>query len=242
MRTAAGLIVLATSVLLLTGCQTLPSPVEPAAQTRPAGHGRPALPAGREFVVDSRHSEIRVVVYPDGPMARLGHPHVIGGHVVDGRVVLAEPFESSALELSIDVRAMELDRPDWRLAEGFDPDIDPDAIEATRRNLIAREQLDAASHPFIRVRALALSGPKWQPDIRLQVTIKETVRELTVPVALHISDQALSATGRIIIRQSDFDIEPFSAAGGALRVADPVMIRFHVVARPTANDDQSFRG
>jgi hypothetical protein len=40
----------------------------------------------------------------------------------------------------------------------------------------------------------------------------------------------LTATGRFVFNQSDFGITPFSVAGGNLRVADSLLVRFRVVA------------
>ena len=221
-----------------TGCQTPTVMPGPEGQTRPADDAAPAWPdawpdewpEGRLFEVDPAASEVRIIVYPDGPLARFGHPHVIGGPVVRGQVMMTEPFEQSALRLVIDVRAIELDRAEWRADEGFDPEMSASDIRNTRDNMLSESQLDAKRHPEIRIESLGMSGPAWQPDIDVRVEVAGRQRELTVPVSLAMNADGLVASGRFSFNQSDFGITPFSAAGGNLRVADAVLVRFRIVA------------
>jgi polyisoprenoid-binding protein YceI len=218
------------AVIVLAACQAQPRPMA-AGETRAAGDQPIDWPEGQRFMVERDASEVRIVVYPAGSLARFGHPHVIGGAVIDGEVRLAEPFHESALRLRIDLDALEVDRPEWRSEEGFDPDMSSSAIEGTRDNLRSARVLDIERHPEIIIESIGINGPRWQPDIELRIGLRGQSRALTVPVALEIEDQQLTATGRFTLRQSDFDIEPFSAAGGNLQVADDILIRFRIVAR-----------
>jgi polyisoprenoid-binding protein YceI len=224
---------LATLIALvaLVGCQAQPRPPAADEQTRAASDTKIRLPQGRIFEAVSDRSEFRIVTWPAGPLARFGHAHVIGGSAVSGQVVLAEDFHASGLRLVIAVAALELDRPEWRLDEGFDPDLPEDTIRDTRDNLLSDALLNADEYPEILIEAVSVNGPPWQPDIDLRITLAGTARELTVPITLDIADQELAASGRISLRQSDFGIEPFSAAGGNLQVADDILIRFRIVAR-----------
>jgi hypothetical protein len=40
----------------------------------------------------------------------------------------------------------------------------------------------------------------------------------------------MTATGRLVVKHSDFGLVPFSAAGGLLKVADEVSIDFELLA------------
>jgi polyisoprenoid-binding protein YceI len=214
----------------VAGCQAVPQPPGEADQTRPAGTGAITLPEGRVYSVSREESELRVVVYPDGPLVRFGHAHVIGGAVVDGRVVLSDELHESGLRLEVRVTDLEVDRPEWRVDEGFDPDMPESAVSGTRRNMLSEAVLDADAHPLIVIESLGMRGPLWQPDLDVRITLRGVGRELTVPVALEKDRSRLVATGRFTIRQSDFDMRPFSAMGGRLQVADEMLIRFRVVA------------
>jgi polyisoprenoid-binding protein YceI len=92
------------------------------------------------------------------------------------------------------------------------------------------ELLDARTYPEIRIESVGISGPRWQPDIRALVTLAGATREVTVPVALTLGNETLTASGRFVIRQTDFDLTPYSTAGGALRVSDEVLVRFRILA------------
>lgn len=220
-------------MLLLAGCQSLPPAPDGVSTATPTDASVSPWPAGTRFVVDRDRSRLRLIVRAEGPMAGLGHPHVVGGSVIEGEVVLAEPFRDSALRLTIDVGALAVDRPEWRAAEGFEAEVDAEAIEGTRRNMLSPALLDAEAHPEIRIESIAITGPRWQPDIRARVSLAGETRALTVPVALNIQHGTLTAAGRFVIRQTDFGLTPYSAAGGALRVSDEILVRFRIIASIT---------
>jgi len=221
----------AVSVLaLLVGCTGVPErPAEEAASV-PWPDFAPAESGEAVYRVVPESSHLRIRVDPEGPMARLGHSHVMGGDVVTGTVVLGSSAGSARLELEIDAALLDVDRPEWRSAAGLEPKLDPEAISETRSNMRGERVLDVAGHPKIRVRSVGVAGPAWMPDVTVRIRLRGEVREATVPVAVERTDQRLSASGALDLLQSDFGIEPFSAAGGALRVSDRMQIRFRIVA------------
>lgn len=230
---------LAAALALLVACQAPHGPPAGPDLSRPADSARPPAPeaptGGRIYHVTRDDSRLRVVLYPEGPLSRFGHPHVVGGAAVDGWVALTGELHASALRLEVHVADLDVDRPEWRSAEGFDPQMPGSAVADTRRNMLSGAVLDSAAHPRIVIESLGVTGPAWQPDVDVRITLRGVARDLTVPVALNVTDARLIATGRFMIRQSDFGIEPFSAAGGRLRVADRLLIRFRVVARATGD-------
>lgn len=216
---------------LLIGCATTPEPSEPPAE--PAEWPSFAQPQSDEnvFRVDSSASEVLVRVDPEGPMARMGHSHVVGGPVLSGIVVTGSGIGDARLDLEIDVAAIEVDRPQWRRAQGLKPELDADAINGTRDNLRSERVLNVSEHPAISIRSVAVTGPDWIPTVTARIRLRGEIREVAVPVAVTRSGQTIQAIGQFEVLQSDFGIEPFSAAGGALRVSDRMQIRFRIVAR-----------
>ncbi|WP_083908751.1 YceI family protein [Thioalkalivibrio thiocyanodenitrificans] len=221
---------MAAAAVLLAACQAVPQPPPGVAESRPADAADLHLPEGRTYRVSREDSELRIVLFPAGPLARFGHPHVIGGTVIEGTIVLAEDPGDSGLRLEVDVPALQVDLPGWRMAEGFEAELAQSDIDATRRNMLSEQVLDARAHPVVVIESIGLRGPVWQPDMEVRITLRGVARELTVPVALNVTPERLSATGRFVIRQSDFGIEPFSVAGGRLQVADELLIRFRIRA------------
>ena len=86
----------------MAGCSTTPSPTPPAVSASPAASGEvlPSLPDGRRYIVDPAASHLRIILGAEGPLAALGHPHVIGGPVIGGTVVIADRWQDSAFRLS----------------------------------------------------------------------------------------------------------------------------------------------
>jgi hypothetical protein len=233
---AAG-IVLALA-LCLSGC-SLPEPDQRAA-TAETLLDWPELPqATPERIVlqiDRNASQVRIRVDPAGPLARLGHSHVIGGSVLDGRVLLGETLEDSAVDLALDVAALEVDRPDWRTEAGLEPDLDPDAVAGTRSNLLGPRVLDSDRFPRIEVRSTSLqhSAEGWRMNARIR--LQDRIHAVELPLQLSLEGQALVATGEFERSHAELGLEPFSTAGGALRVGDPIGFRFRIVAVGRSDD------
>jgi len=226
-------------MLILSGCATVrtgPSEADTGTPTLNQPEMTTQLPEGQRFVISPETSELRIVLQADGALARLGHPHVIGGGVIEGVLVIAERWQDSVFQLWLPVDALLVDVPEWREEEGFNPHLEESAIEATRGNMLSEGQLNAANHPFLSVESLNVTGPQWQPDIDVLITVAGQSSEWTIPVALDWDSHQLRATGQIRVKLSELGIEPFSALGGRLRVADDIVVRFTVHALAEGTD------
>lgn len=188
------------------------------------------LPDQLALQVDRDASRVLIQVDAAGPLARLGHSHIIGGSVVEGRVLLGQTLENSALDLQLDVSAFEVDRPDWRAGAGLEPELDAEAVAGTRRNLLGPRVLDAERHPKIGVRATALQRTDQDWTIAARVRLQGRVHAIELPLQLRVEDGALVASGQFERDHAALGLAPFSVAGGALRVADPIRIQFRIVA------------
>lgn len=226
-------------MLILSGCapvRTAPSDADTGTPKTDQPEMTTQLPDGQRFVITPEASELRIVLQADGALARLGHPHVIGGAVIEGVLVIAERWQDSAFQLWLPVDALVVDVPEWREDEGFNPHLEETAIEATRRNMLSEGQLNAASYPFLTVESLKVTGPRWQPDIDVRITVAGQASEWTIPVALDWDTHQLTATGQMQVKLSELGIEPFSALGGRLRVADDIVVRFTIHALAEGTD------
>lgn len=215
---------------LLFGCAAAPERSADESASVPWPPFAAATPDETVYRVDRKTSELRIRVEPEGPMARLGHSHVIGGNVIDGTVVLGDGQESARIDLRIDASSLDVDKPRWRTAEGLEADLDQGAVSGTRANMRGERVLDIANYPEISIRSAGIEGPAWLPDITVRIRLRGAVREVGVPVTIERTERRLIASGSLDLLQSDFGIEPFSTAGGALRVSDRMRIRFRIVA------------
>jgi hypothetical protein len=219
-------------LLLLVACQATPLPGESGATAATADIPI-AIPADApRFIVDPEASEVRLLVYRAGPLARFGHNHVISGRV-RGEIRAGGRAAESGFRLEIPVESFVVDPPAARAEEGdgFAEDISEQARQATRDNMFGKDILDAAARPLIEIDSVALVGPRWNPTVVGRVTLRGTTRDLRFSAAVVEHDDLLTVVATFRIRQSDFGMTPFTTLGGGLRVSDAVDIRLRLVAR-----------
>jgi polyisoprenoid-binding protein YceI len=178
-----------------------------------------------------------------GPLAPLGHAHVLRATKLEGELWLAEPLEHSRLQLRVPVESISVDDPQARAAAGgeFAQPLPEEARRGTREHLLGERQLDAVHFPQILLEAASLQVAQGdvaagEGSLALRVTLRDRSTVLAVPVAWEQGageqgTRVLRARGQFTLSQSALGIEPYSVGGGALRVADEVDVRFEIVAR-----------
>jgi polyisoprenoid-binding protein YceI len=183
--------------------------------------------------VDPERTVVTVIVRRAGPLARLGHDHVITSADERGSVWVGPIPARSAFELELPVDRFEVDLPGARASAGaeFGAPVPDEARAGTRQNMLRREVLDAAGFPVITVRSIAASGDWPQPVIRLEVTLRGARREFEIPVSIELDATTVVARGEVRFNQTDFGMAPFSVAGGAIQVADTLEVRFEIAAQ-----------
>lgn len=189
--------------------------------------------AATRYVIAGDASELLVLAYRAGPLARLGHNHVIVTRALSGSVSLNDTLEESAVVLEFPVDSLAVDEPEVRRAEGpaFEGTIPPDDIAATRENMLGPELLEADSHPTIRIESTAVSGSLPNVMVTASIAVKGRRFPVDVPVSVNTFEGGLVAVGRVRIDHSAVGLEAFRVALGSLRVADELQIRFRIVAR-----------
>lgn len=184
------------------------------------------------YAVDPQASEVRLLVYRDGPLARFGHNHVIVGRV-HGEIRAGDTTAASGFRLEIPVASLVVDPPAARAEEGeeFAAPVSDPARRGTRENMLGADVLDAPVHPLIRIESVALTGPPWAPTVTARVTLRGATRDLNFPAAVVRTGDSLVVIASFRISQSDFGIKAFTALNGGLRVRDALDVRVRVVAR-----------
>ncbi len=218
-------------LLCLGACQTppeYPTPAVPAGPTLP-----PPTAQATRYAIRSELSDVRFLVYRAGPLARLGHSHVVRPRTILGEMYLANDFHRSGFALVMPVADFQVDAAEARSVEGeeFAQPPDAEAIAGTARNMLGRSVLDAARYPQIDIRSVGLVGPAWAPDVTVRITLRGVERDMTVPVAIDYRDEQVAVTAVFEVNQTDFGITPLSVLGGALQVANTVRVRMRLVAR-----------
>ena len=213
----------------LAACTPAGRPPPPAEQIAPAA----AAGGGVRYRIDPLRSELRILVYRAGPLARLGHNHVLLARDLAGEVWLPADPAAARFAVSFPVAALAVDEPAARREEGEEFASEPSAedVAGTRRNLEGPALLDAARYPVIRLDGVAAQGPGGL-IARARVVVREHAAELEVPVEVARTPAELVVRGGFTVEQHALGLEPFSVALGALRVRDDLAVRLRLVAAP----------
>src|SRR5580692_5409763 len=111
-------IAIAVAVVSLAACGA-PRP-RPITRPLPVQAVLQSLPAPGEYPIDSSGSELRLLVYRSGPLANLGHNHVMVNRAVTGRVQVGADLAASSFFLRMRADGFVVDDAQARLEEGAD--------------------------------------------------------------------------------------------------------------------------
>jgi hypothetical protein len=235
--------------LVLAACGALearhPATKTPQVPVWPIDHGSP----GAIYRIDETQSELRILVYRAGPLARLGHNHVMVNRGLRGAVNLTGAAGAPALWLNVPAAAFTVDDAQARAEEGADfaAPVPDDARSGTLQNMLSAAVLDAAEFPEITVRSVAVASRQGAEDpgatgatgateatrtMVASVTVGVAGHESTIDVlfAVQMESGRLSATGTLELRQSALGLTPYSLMLGALQVQDQMTVKFKIVA------------
>jgi hypothetical protein len=237
--------------LLLAACGA-PRPRHAPPQNPVESPSTPNLPvSGRVYRIDESHSELRILVYRAGPLAHLGHNHVIINRSLHGVVNVAAG--GSAFSVEVPVGGFVVDDAQARSEEGpdFAAAVPDDAKSGTLRNMLGTALLDADEFPTIVVKGAAAAGPQGAPhagvqdaagagvqggpssgDMIVAMAISVAGHESTIEVPLNLQSDSnhLSVSRSLELRQSALGLTPYSLMLGALQVQDAMTIKFNIVA------------
>lgn len=194
---------------------------------------------GKIYHVDAAQSELRILVYRAGSLARLGHNHVMINRTVHGAVNLAGTPAESGFWLNVPAAGFVVDDAKARAEEGADfaAEVPDDAKSGTLQNMLGQAVLDAAEFPQIALRSVAVTNPQDAADpgdltATVAVSLAGHESRIDVPFNLKSDPEHLSATGTLQLRQADLGLTPYSLMLGALQVQDTITVKFKIVAVP----------
>jgi hypothetical protein len=227
------------AAVLLAACGPLgeqpPAPPAGVPVHVPAAAAWPADAAGT-YLLEVGDPQLRILVFRAGPLAALGHNHVISHRRLRGEILL-EP-DRARFDIAVPVAGFEVDRPELRAeaGAGFERVPDPADVEATRENLLGERVLDARRHELIGLAGdvPARGTGHHRVPVRISLQDREIIRE--VPVQVSLAGDRLTAEGEFRLSHGELGLAPFTALGGLLAVAEEMTVRFHLTARRTAGE------
>lgn len=213
--------------VLAAGCAAPPPAPPPAAA--------PAVPAATApfEAWDVTGSRLEIRVFRDGPMARLGHNHVITSDDLAGRIELREPRTASGFALVLPLESLVVDDAGARARAGLEFTAPvPDADRAgTRKNLLGPKVLDAALQPVLRLSADALEGGPEEYVARVRIALRGEERVVSFPLKAHFDGGRVTVHAHAVLHHADLGLVPFTVAMGVLSVRDDIEVDLRLEAR-----------
>ena len=183
---------------------------------------RPA--AATELRIDAAKSRFIVETQTSGLSASSLHDHRIEIADFSGTVTVV-PGAMATGALSLTVRAGSLHLlDDDKVGEGR-------TIEWTVRE----DVLEVTKYPEITFKTRSIKSSRRGDgtyDVRLtgELALHGVRKVVTIPARVSLESGTLRAIGTFEIKQSDFDITPFSFVGGIVTIKDTVFLSFDIVA------------
>jgi len=187
---------------------------------------------GKVFALDPTASAIRIYVFRGGAAAKMGHNHVLSAPQFTGYLHLpSSEFSGARFDLEFRLDQLEIDNPEYRsgLGKAFSSTLSSEAITGTRDHMLGKDNLQADRYPIVRIHALQIAGeaPKFAAKVRVEMHGQK--REMWIPLTVEGLPDRVSVVGSFVLRQSDFDVRPYSVLGGLLAVQDEVVIEFKLL-------------
>jgi hypothetical protein len=177
-------------------------------------------------------SQVRIYVFRAGRYGRLGHNHVLSAPEFEGYFYWpTEGAAAARFDLVFRLDALVFDLPEQRAALGsaFASSISEAAIAATREHMLGLDNMQAERFPLVRIRSLEITGEAPKFAARVAIDMHGQTRELRVPLTVTGLPQTVNASGSLVLRQSDFGVQPYSVMGGLLAVQNEVVLEFTLV-------------
>jgi polyisoprenoid-binding protein YceI len=209
-----------------------------ASQTRPLSGLLPlclALPFlfgvvleqdARTFNIDPAGSRVLIQVGHSGVFGFAGHDHEILAAAVSGRVRgYPNDWARSAVTL-------EFDSSKLKVTGKGEPASDVPDVQSV---MLSERVLDVKRFPTVSFRSRRVTATAGTSGIGLVIegdlTLHGVTRPLTVRSTVSLESTGLTARGTCVIRQTEFGMEPVTAAGGTIKVKDELRVDFVLKAR-----------
>ncbi len=179
----------------------------------------------RTFTVDPGQSRALIDVGKSGAFSFAGHTHEVEAPLTSGVIHLDTDDPShDDVRLEFNAAAMRV------TGKGESASDVPKVTETMLSDMV----LDASRYPAIVFESTGVTAKGTAAALDLSVTGRLTIhgktQTVTAPVSVKVAGDRLTATGKFVIKQTDFGITPISV-GGVVKVKNELNITFTVAAR-----------
>lgn len=180
------------------------------------------------YAIDPKGSKFTLRATATGMLAAFAHSPLIAIPEFEGEVRLnPDALQDSSVRMVIHAESLMV----------TDVSSNKDRDEINRR--MHDEVLESDRFPDIvyqcsKVSASKTSEGQYWVALQGELSLRGVTRNQLISARVTVNGDSLRAAGDFSIRQSDYDITPVTAAGGAIRLKDELKFTFEIVARKLA--------
>ncbi len=181
----------------------------------------------RTYQIVASESSLWVFAGKAGLLSALAHDHEIGVKSFSGTVVVPESGAGGG-SLLLDIETKSFVVLDKKVSEDDRTKI---------FNAMHSEVLESEKYQRILFTSVSVTDVKQKSDgnysfnINGDLTLHGTTKRISVPVTATITPNELRAVGKHTLRQTDYGVKPYSAAGGTIKVKNEIVINFDIKAK-----------
>ena len=174
------------------------------------------------YIIVVSESRLEVHTGTDGLLSGLAHDHLICAEEFDGFIEF-EPSvpEQSRVSIRLSTKALAL----------RDSELKPKDRAEIMKNM--RKSLECDRFPSISFLSQTATPVSGGFEIQGELRIKGRAKTLRTVVAFESDGDTITASGRFECLHSEFGMKPYSAAFGAIKVANKLSFEFQVFAKRT---------
>jgi polyisoprenoid-binding protein YceI len=180
----------------------------------------------RIYTVDPSASAVTIQVGRAGLFKFAGHEHEVRAPIARGEV-RADPDDLPGSSIALEFESAAL-----AVTGRGEPAAD---VPKVQQAMAGPKVLDTGRFPAILFRSRQIGGRRvadtaYELEVIGDLELRGVTRSLKVPVRVELAGETLLATGRLVLRQRDFGIEPISVAG-VVKVKNELEIDVRILAR-----------
>lgn len=187
-----------------------------------------ATQRGREtvkFLIDQTASRFTVQAFATGLLSAFGHDPTIGIRDFTGELQFV-PGTYEKAHLSVTLHTAHLET----LGE-MKSDDRKKLEKAMYQDILEVQRFPDAQFESQEITVQKLGGDLLRARAGGKLTFHGVTQPLNLDARVNDMGAMLRMSGEFSLRQSDYDIKPFSFAGGVLRLKDELKFKFEFVAR-----------
>ena len=172
------------------------------------------------YRVNTKESQIEIHLFKGGFLSSLGDNHLIAMTRFSGKAKLTQ-MDGWTAELSGDAASLKV----------IDPWGNPSERKEVEDTMLGPSQLDVKDFPSIKLHSVSFDPTAQDTAWHLvaEVELHGVTRKVQFSLDCHANGERLQISGKKMFKLTDFDIQPFSTAFGAVKVKNDFEVTYNVV-------------